>query len=64
MTRRQLALLSLSLVALASSACADTTAPNATSPALRQVQPTGTARQDIAPDDCKSTYGTSSGKTC
>lgn len=64
MSRRPIALLALSLVALAA-ACSDATAPASSTPAPRLVQPSGQAAQDVTdPDVCKNGTMSSTGKAC
>ena len=63
MSRRPFALLALSLVALAATACSDATAPTSNAPAVRQIQPAGQAAQDVNPD-CKGGYITGTGRAC
>jgi hypothetical protein len=61
MSRRPV-LFALSFVALAATACADTTAPQ---PTARQIQPSGQAAQDVTDSDtCRSGQMTSTGRTC
>lgn len=64
MSRRPFALLALSLVALAAG-CSDATAPRSSTPAARQVQPSGQAAQDVTdPDVCRNGTMSSTGKAC
>jgi len=64
MSRRPV-LLALSLVTLAATACADTTAPQSSAPTVRQIQPSGQAAKDVVdPDACRGGYVTSGGRTC
>jgi hypothetical protein len=61
MSRRPV-LFALSLVALAATACADTTAPT---PSARQLQPSGQAAKDVVETGtCRGGYTTGIGKTC
>lgn len=66
MSRRPFALLALSLVALAATACSDATAPTSSVQAVRQIQPSGQAAKDATtpPDVCKDGQMTSTGKAC
>jgi hypothetical protein len=64
MSRRPFVLLALSLVALATSACSDATAPKSSAPSARQIQPAGQAARDVTDPDCKGGLSTSTGKAC
>ncbi len=65
MSRRPFALLALSLVALAATACSDATAPTSSAPSVRQIQPSGQAARDVTdPDVCKNGFMTGTGKAC
>jgi hypothetical protein len=65
MTRRPFALLALSFVALAATACADSTAPVSSAPSVRQIQPSGQAAQDGTEGDvCRNGFMTSTGRAC
>jgi len=65
MSRRPFALLALSFVALAATACSDATAPTSSAPSVRQVQPSGQAARDVTdPGVCKDGYITGTGRTC
>jgi hypothetical protein len=61
MSRRPV-LFALSLVALATTACADATAPT---PSARLIQPSGQAANDVVdPETCGGGYLTSTGRSC
>ncbi|HEV7992720.1 MAG TPA: hypothetical protein VGP25_12900 [Gemmatimonadaceae bacterium] len=64
MSRRPFALIALSLVALAATACADATAPTSSTPSARQIQPAGKASLDVTDPDCKGGTLSSTGKAC